>query len=342
MITAGAVRTMPVAVPAWMLPVALSVVLAALIVASLFAGSVSIPAATVAEALLGHNATVFDVIVWELRVPRTLLAAMIGASLGLSGAVLQGLLRNPLASPGVVGVSASAALGAVVAFYSGLAAAFPLGLPLGGMVGASAAVALLMLLAGRNTSTLTLILAGVAVNSLAGALTWLVLNLSSNPYAATEIVFWMMGSLADRSFEHVGVAAALMVPGWVLMASVGRGLDALTLGEDAAVSMGVHLVRVRWLAVLGTALAVGAAVSVSGVIGFIGLVVPHLLRPLVGYQPSRLLLVSALGGAVLLTATDIAVRLFPIGPELKVGVVTALFGAPFFLLLILRLRASTP
>lgn len=325
----------------WSVPAALGLLLALLMVGSLFAGAVAIPATQVADALVGHNETVFDIIVWHLRVPRTVLAALIGASLGLSGAVLQGLLRNPLASPGIVGVSASAALGAVIAFYSGLAAAFPLGLPLGGMVGAGAAVTLLMLLAGRDTGTLTLILAGVAINSLAGALTWLALNLSPNPYAATEIVFWMMGSLADRSFEHVGLAAALMLPGWLLMASVGRGLDALTLGEDAAVSLGVDLSRVRWCAVLGTALAVGAAVSVSGVIGFIGLVVPHFLRPLVGHQPSRLSPASALGGAVLLLATDILVRLVSVGPELKLGVITALFGAPFFLVLLLRLRNQT-
>lgn len=327
--------------PGWIVPVGLAAVLAALVVASLFAGTVAIPPRTIAEALLGRNQTVFDVIVWELRVPRSLLAALVGASLGLSGAVLQGLLRNPLASPDIVGVSATAALGAVVAFYSGLAAAFPLALPLCGMLGAAASVALLMALAGRNTSTLTLILAGVAVNSLAGAVTWLVLNLSTNPYAAAEIVFWMMGSLADRTFQHVGIAAALMIPGWALMASIGRGLDALSLGEEAALSMGVGLGRVRWLAVLGTALAVGAAVSVSGIIGFVGLVVPHVLRPLVGYQPSRLLPVSALGGAVLLVATDIAVRLFPLGPELKIGVVTALFGAPFFLVLLLRMRSTS-
>jgi iron complex transport system permease protein len=341
-VTAEAIRSARDPVAAWSLPLGLSVLLLGLLVGSLFAGTVAIPAATIAEALLGRNETVLDVIVWELRVPRTILAALIGASLGLSGAVLQGLLRNPLASPGLVGVSASAALGAVVAFYSGLAATFPLGLPLGGMVGAAISVGLLMALAGRTGGTLTLILAGVAINSLAGALTWLVLNLAPNPYAATEIVFWMMGSLADRSFKHVSVAAALMVPGWVMMAAVGRGLDALTLGEDAAVSLGVNIARVHWLAVLGTALAVGAAVSVSGVIGFVGLVVPHLLRPLVGYQPSRLLPVSALGGAVLLVATDIGVRLFSPGPELKIGVVTALFGAPFFLALLLRMRSTTP
>ncbi len=339
--TAESLRAAPSASRAGALPIGLAGLLALLLFASLFVGDAAIPSATIFDALLGRNQTVFEVIVWELRVPRTILAALIGASLGLSGAVLQGLLRNPLASPDLVGVSASAALGAVIAFYSGLAAAFPLGLPLGGMLGAAAAVALLMLLAGRTTGTLTLILAGVAVSSLAGALTWLALNLSANPYAATDILFWMMGSLADRSFDHVGVAAALMIPGWILMASVGRGLDALSLGEDAAISMGVDLARLRWFAVLGTALAVGAAVSVSGVIGFIGLVVPHLLRPLVGYVPSRLLLSSALGGAVLLTATDIAIRLAATEVELKLGVVTALFGAPFFLVLLLRLRSTT-
>jgi iron complex transport system permease protein len=340
-VTAENLRAAPAAVVAGSLPVGLAALLAVLLIASLFVGAAAIPPATIVDALLGRNQTVFEVIVWELRVPRTILAALIGASLGLSGAVLQGLLRNPLASPDIVGVSASAALGAVIAFYSGLAAAFPLGLPLGGMVGAAGAVALLMLLAGRNTGTLTLILAGVAVNSLAGALTWLALSLSANPYAATDILFWMMGSLADRSFEHVGVAAALMIPGWLLMASVGRGLDALSLGEDAAISMGIGLARLRWCAVLGTALAVGAAVSVSGAIGFIGLVVPHLLRPLVGHVPSRLLLSSAVGGAVLLTATDIAIRLLATEVELKIGVVTALFGAPFFLVLLLRLRSTT-
>ncbi|TVR99069.1 MAG: iron ABC transporter permease [Rhodospirillales bacterium] len=327
---------------AWRLPLALATLLALLLAGSLFAGPVAVGPRELLGALLGRNLSVAEIIVWELRVPRTLLAAMIGASLGLAGAVLQGLLRNPLAEPGLIGVSASAALGAVIAFYTGFAAAFPLGLPLGGMVGAGLAVALLMILAGRQGSTLTLILAGVAVNSFAGALTALALNLSPNPYAAAEIIFWMMGSLADRSFQHLGVAAALTIPGWLLLISVARSLDALSLGEDAATSLGFDLQAVRWRAVLGTALAVGAAVSVSGVIGFVGLVVPHLLRPLVGYQPARLLPVSALGGAVLLVATDIFVRMLAPGPELKIGVVTALIGAPFFLILLLRLRATSP
>ncbi len=201
-------------------------------------------------------------------------------------------------------------------------------------------MALIYALAGRNSSVLTLILAGVAVNSFAGALTALALNLAPSPYAVLEIVFWLLGSLADRSMDHVALAAPLMAAGWALLLVGGRGLDALTLGEDTAESLGVDLGRLRVLVVLGTALAVGAAVSVSGVIGFVGLVVPHLLRPLVGHRPSRLLAASALGGAALVLAADVAVRiLFPV-PELKLGVLTALIGAPFFFALVLRSRRS--
>jgi iron complex transport system permease protein len=325
-----------------LIPAVLSVLLLVAAVASLFAGSVAIAPGEVARALLGRDETVWEIIVWQLRVPRTLLAMLIGASLGLSGAVLQGLLRNPLAEAGILGISAGAAFGAVVAFYSGFAALFLLALPLGGMAGAGCAVALLLLLAGPRAGTLTLILAGVAVSSLAGALTALALNLSPNPYAATEIIFWMMGSLADRSFEHVTMAAAYMLPGWLLLFSTRRALDALSLGEDTATSLGFSIGTVRLRAVVGTALAVGSAVSVSGTIGFVGLVVPHLLRPLIGHEPGRLLTVSALGGALLLTVTDIVVRLLSPGPELKIGVLTALFGAPFFLLLLLRLRREMP
>lgn len=331
-------QALPTSPPAWRLPAVLAALLAVAGIGSLFAGSIAMSPGELARALIGGEQDVLEIIVWQLRVPRTLLAMLIGASLGLSGAVLQGLLRNPLAEPGLLGISGAAAFGAVVAFYSGFAALFLLALPLGGMAGAAVAVAVLLLLAGPAASTLTLILAGVAVSSLAGALTALALNLSPNPYAATEIIFWMMGSLADRSFEHVQMAAACMLPGWLLLFSVRRALDALSLGEDAATSLGFTLRSVRLRAVFGTALAVGAAVSVSGTIGFIGLVVPHLLRPLVGQEPGRLLVVSALGGALLLTLTDIVVRLLAPGPEIKIGVLTALFGAPFFLVLLLRLR----
>ncbi len=274
----------------------------------------------------------------ELRLPRAALGAAVGFSLGLAGAAMQGLLRNPLADPGVVGVSGGAALGAVVAFYSGLAAALPLALPLGGVAGAAVAAIALYALAGRGAGTMTLILAGVTINSFAGALTALALNLSPNPYAATEIMFWLMGSLADRSLPHLYLAGPLSLIGWALMLSAAPALDALSLGEDTAQSLGFDLARLRARLIAGSALAVGAGVAVSGAIGFVGLVVPHLLRPLVGHRPGRLLLASGFGGAIALLFADVAARLLPVHPELKLGVITALIGAPFLFGLIDRMR----
>jgi len=274
----------------------------------------------------------------ELRLPRAILGATIGFSLGLSGAAMQGLLRNPLADPGVVGVSGGAAFGAVAAFYSGLSSLFALALPLGGVAGAIISALALYGLAGRGASTTTLILAGVTINSFAGALTSLALNLSPNPYAVFEIMFWLMGSLQDRSLPQVALALPLMCIGWVALLSSARALDALTLGEDTARSLGFDLVGLRWKIVAGTALAVGASVAVAGAVGFVGLVVPHLLRPLVKHQPGRLIVASGFGGAVALIVADLFVRLLPLQPELKLGVVTALVGAPFLLVLVNRLR----
>jgi iron complex transport system permease protein len=276
----------------------------------------------------------------ELRVPRAVLGCLVGFSLGLTGAAMQGLLRNPLAEPGIIGVSSTAALGAVVVFYFGLSGVFLLALPLGGVVGAMVATVLLYGLAGRGAGTMTLILAGVAISSFAGALTALALNLSPNPYAVSEIVYWLLGSLADRSLLYVWLVLPLMLVGWALILMSGPPLDALTLGEDTARSLGFNLGRLRLQLVAGTALAVGSAVAATGSIGFVGLVVPHLLRPLVAHRPGRLLLVSGLGGAALTLAADIAVRLLPIRPELKLGVITAIIGAPFLLSLIYRLRAE--
>ena len=292
---------------------------------------------TFADVLKGQ-VSVSTVVLTQLRIPRALLGMLVGASLGLSGAAMQGLLRNPLAEPGIIGVSGCAALGAVLVFYSGLALVMPLALPLGGIAGAVVAVILLYLLAGSKSGTLTIILAGVAINAFAGALTALVLNLSSSPFAFLEIIFWQMGSLADRSMDHVALSLPLMLAGWWMILSTTRALDALSLGEETAVSLGVNLNRVRLLVITGTALSVGSAVAVSGVIGFVGLVVPHLMRPLVGYHPGRLLPVSAIGGAVLVLVADIAVRVVPTGAELKIGVLTAIVGAPFFLYLVHKLR----
>jgi len=286
--------------------------------------------------------TTAAVILAEIRLPRVLLGAAVGASLGLSGAALQGWLRNPLAEPAVLGISGCAAFGAVAAFYSGLALTLPLALPLGGIAGALAAVALLLALAGRDASVLTLVLAGMALNTLAGALVSLALSLSPNPFALTEIVFWLLGSLANRSLDHVALALPPMLVGWPLLLACGRSLDALTLGEEAAQSMGVSPGRLRLAIVAGCALTVGAAVAVAGAVGFVGLVVPHLLRPLVGHSPGRLLPASALAGAALVLAADIAVRVLSPVQELKLGVVTSLIGAPFFFALVLRARRSAP
>lgn len=288
--------------------------------------------------LLAGRPSVAALVLSELRLPRAILGAAVGFSLGLTGAALQGLMRNPLADPGVVGVSGAAALGAVIAFYFGFSTSFALALPLGGLGGAAAATAVLLALAARGAGTVMLILAGVALSSLAGALTALALNLAPSPYAALELVFWLMGSLADRSLVHVALALPFMAVGWVLVLATGPALDALTLGEDAAESLGFPLRRVRLLVIGGTAAAVGASVAVAGAIGFVGLVVPHLVRPLVGHRPGRLLAASGLAGAALTLGADIAVRLVPTRPELQLGVVTALIGAPFFLVLLARLR----
>jgi iron complex transport system permease protein len=307
------------------------------LVAALFAASLAIGPAGAAFWQGGEAASL---ILREIRLPRAVLGAMIGAALGLAGAAMQGYLRNPLAEPGLIGVSPAAALGAVVALQSGLAAAHVLILPAMALAGAAVAVALMVALAGPRGGAFGLILAGIAISALAGALVSLVLNLSPNPFAAAEIVFWMMGSLADRSVVHVWIALPFLALGALLVAGTARGLDALTLGEDAAASMGVDLRRLRLRIVLGTAALVGAATAVAGAIGFVGLVVPHLLRPLVGARPSRLLPASALGGAAMVLAADIGVRLIAPERDLKLGVLTALVGAPFFLHLIWRHRAA--
>ena len=322
------------------LPTLLAIMVALLFAVSIGVGDISLSWREVAAGLFDRDSSIAALIVREIRLPRTLLAVMVGATLGLAGAALQGLLRNPLADPGIIGVSSTAALGAVIALYFGLSQIVSWALPVAGLIGAGLAVTLILILAGRDSSVLTLILAGVAVNAFAGALTALAVNLAPSPFAAIEIVFWLLGSLADRSFDHVWLALPLTLVGWVLLASVARPLNALTLGEDTAQSLGFNLRSVRLRVVVGCACAVGAAVAVSGSIGFVGLVVPHLLRPFVGHEPARLLFASALGGAALLLASDIAIRLFWAGPELKLGVVTALIGAPFFLSLIVRTRRT--
>lgn len=311
---------------------------AVLFLSSLTVGPAAISFSDSIVALFSGKSDAIALVMLEIRLPRALLGLMVGATLGLSGAALQGYLRNPLAEPGLIGVSASASLGAVIAIYSGLTVLFPLALPLSALAAAALAVVVVQALAGLRGSTLTIILAGVAVSSFAGALTSLALNLSPNPFAALEIMFWMLGSLVDRSMTHVWLAMPFMLAGWTMLAALGKALDALTLGDDTAATMGIDLRRVQFLAVFGTAASVGAATAVTGAIGFVGLVVPHLLRPLVGSRPSRLLPASALGGAAMVLAADILVRLVAPDKDLKLGVLTAIVGAPFFLWLVWRTR----
>jgi iron complex transport system permease protein len=274
----------------------------------------------------------------ELRLPRALLGIVVGAALGVSGAALQGYLRNPLADPGVVGVSAMAALGAVCSIFFGFAALTPWALPVTAVLGAMIGVGLLFGFAGVTASVMTFVLAGIILSAIASSLMTLLLSLAPNPWAAGEIIQWLMGALTDRSFDELNFAAPLILAGCGAVMMCRSSLDALTLGDSGARSLGVNLNRTQWQLATGVGLAVGASVAVTGVISFVGLVVPHLLRPLVGAKPGALLLPSALGGAALVLAGDILVRLIPAGTELKLGVAMSFIGAPFFLALLLAMR----
>jgi len=316
----------------------LAALVTALFLVSLAVGPVWLPAETVLSALAGQGPQAAQIIVNEIRLPRALLSVMIGGTLGLSGAALQGLLRNPLAAPSLFGAPSAVAFGAVTVIALGLVDALSFALPIAAIAGALLSVGLLILVAGPRASLLVLILAGLAISSLAGAGTSLALNLAPNPFAALEIAFWLLGSLEDRSMRHVLIALPFMIVGTVLLLVDRRAFRALTLGEEAAQSLGFDLRRVRLRVVFGVAAAVGAGVAVAGTIAFVGLVAPHLVRPLVRFDPGRLVIPAALSGAALLTAADIAVRLIPSTGEIKVGVLTALIGAPFFIALIMRRR----
>jgi iron complex transport system permease protein len=316
----------------------LFVIVVALFVVSLGVGPVFLPPESVFDGLIGRGGETAQIIVREIRLPRAILAFLIGATLGLSGAALQGLLRNPLAAPSLFGAPAAAAFGAVTVISLGLVNTLSFALPFAAIAGALASVALLILVAGPRASLLILILAGLAISSLAAAGTALALNLAPNPFAALEIAFWLLGSLEDRSLRHVVIAAPFMLVGAVLLFRDKNAFQALTLGEEAAGSLGFNLKNVRLRVIFGVAAAVGAGVAVAGTIGFVGLVAPHLIRPFVRYDPGRLLLPASLSGAALLLSADIAVRLIPSASEIKVGVLTALIGAPFFIALIMNRR----
>jgi len=278
------------------------------------------------------------VILMELRLPRAFLAIIVGAGLGSAGAAMQGYLRNPLADPGLFGIAPGAALGAVLSMWTGYAVAAYV-LPLFALIGAGGAMALLALIAGRTGGIALFTLAGLMIASLSGALMSLAISLAPTPFAMSEIVTWLMGALVDRSWRDVWIAAPLTLIGLGFLYAAGRSLDALTLGEAAARSLGVDPRRLQWLLIAGVGLTVGAGVAVAGIIGFVGLIVPHLVRPLTDRRPSSLIVPSALAGALLLLVADVACRILPLaGGELRLGIALSLIGAPFFLHLLLKMR----
>ena len=318
---------------------ALAALIVALALLSLIVGPAGLsPRASIAGLISGEGPA--GVIVRDIRLPRTLLAALIGATLGLSGAALQGLLRNPLAEPALFGAPQAAAAAAALVIAFGFAPVTSFAVPVAGILGATISIAGLVMIAGRRASLTVTLLAGLALASFAGAVTALILNLAPNPFIALEIAFWLLGSLEDRSFRHVMLALPFIAAGAVILSSQRNAFRALSLGEETAQSLGVDVGRLRLLVITGVALGVGAAVAVTGTIGFIGLVAPHLVRPLIGHDPARLLIPSALTGAALLLAADIAVRIIPSTSDIKVGVLTSIIGVPFFLYLIMRERRA--
>ncbi len=304
---------------------------------SLSIGALPIPLVDLVPALLGRGDDIHITIMQDLRGPRTLLALVIGAGLGASGAALQGYTRNPLADPGILGFSATAALGAVLALYFG----YKLWIIPAALVGAGLGAALLLAMAGRRQSATVLILAGVGIGSLATALTGLLMNFAPNPWALSEIVYWLMGSLKNASFDGAVISASLTLVGLSLLFWLGPDLRALSLGEDTAKSLGVSLGRLRVLLVLGVALCVGAGVAVAGAIGFVGLFIPHILRAIFGPDPARLIPLSALGGAGFLVLADSLTRVLSGGGTvIYLGILSALIGAPFFIWLAFKAGRS--
>ena len=301
------------------------------LIAACFLGSTHIPADRLIAALLGQGTPSDTLIVWQIRLPRALAAFVTGVALGASGAALQGLLRNPLAEPGILGVSASAALMATLAIFYGATTVSPWALPISAILGALIATAIIALAAIRTQSVVTLILIGVGLSSFAAALMSLLLNFAPNPFTLSDMINWTLGTVANRSFDDLALAAPFLLAGLGILLYSRRGLSALTLGETAASGLGLNLRRQRILTVLGAGLATGAAVSIAGAIGFVGIVAPHFVRPFVHHDPARTLIPSALLGGVMLVMADIAVRLLPTSTELKLGVVAALIGAPAFI-----------
>ena len=322
----------------WLTPALVAASVVAVFAACLL-GSTPLPANKVLAALFLSGDAGDQLVVWSIRLPRAVAAFVVGAALGISGAALQGLLRNPLADPGVLGVSASATLAATFALYYGLVALNPWVLPLSAILGALLATTLIALAAIRTQSVVTLILIGVGLSSFAGAAMSLLMNMAPNPFSLSDMINWMLGSVANRSFDQILLAAPFLAIGAGMLFINRRGLTALTLGEEAASGIGLNLRHQRIYTVLGAGLATGASVSLAGAIGFVGIVAPHIVRPLVGHDPARSLIPSALLAGLFLVLADIGVRIAPTDNELKLGVVAAIIGAPVFVWIAMRRRA---
>jgi iron complex transport system permease protein len=320
--------------------IALSIASIICIIAACAFGSTAMDFARVIAALFGQSSTGDTIVIWEIRLPRALAAYVVGASLGASGAALQGLLRNPLAEPGVLGVTATASLSATFALYYGFAASSVYLLPIYAIAGALAATALLAAAAMRIKSVVTLILLGVGLSSFSAAAMSLLLNMAPNPFSLADMINWLLGSVANRSFEDLRIAMPFVFGGLTILFLSRRGLSALTLGEEAASGLGLNLRRQRIAVVLGAGLATGASVAIAGAIGFVGIVAPHLIRPIVGYDPARSLLPSAMLAGLILVLADIVVRLLPTANELKLGVVAAIIGAPAFIWIAVSRRVT--
>lgn len=323
----------------WLTP-ALCVLCGLALFAACHLGSTALPLDRMMSALLGSGEPTDRLVIWTIRVPRALAAFLVGAALGMSGAALQGLLRNPLAEPGVLGVSASASLFAAFSLYYGFAALAPWALPVAAITGAMVATTLIAFAAMRTRSVVTLILVGVGLSSFAGAAMSLLMNLAPNPFSLSDMINWALGSVANRSLQDIGLVLPFMVIGAGMLLQSGRGLSALTLGEEAASGVGLNLRWQRFMVVVGAGLLTGASVALAGAIGFVGIVAPHLARPILGYDPARTLVPSALLAGLILVLADILVRVLPTANELNLGVVAALIGAPAFVWIAMQRRVG--
>ena len=313
------------------LTLALLVLSGIAILAACMLGSTKMELPRFISAVLNTPSSADSIVIWQIRLPRALAAFVVGAALGASGAALQGLLRNPLAEPGVLGVTSAAALAATFAIYYGFAARSPYLLPIYSIAGALAATVLLAVAAIRIKSVVTLILLGVGLSSLSTAIMSVLLNLAPHPFSLSEMINWLLGSVANKSMDDLLVALPFVVVGLTILFINRRGLSALTLGEEAAAGVGLNLRSLRTAVVIGSGIATGASVALAGAIGFVGIIAPHVVRPFVGYDPARTLVPSAILAGLILVVADIGVRLIPTSSELKLGVVAALIGAPVFI-----------